>query len=75
MKKNSCFKAPTWTELALALCSFSCQAQSLKDWLEVYWNFDERKGNVANDSSGNKHTVSASQVAEFYRIVTLPEVR
>jgi len=75
MKKNSCFKAPTWTELALDLCSFSCQAQSLKDWLEVYWNFDEGTGNVANDSSGNKDTVSTSQVAEFYRIVTLPEVR
>ncbi|MEK9949559.1 MAG: hypothetical protein VW579_10385, partial [Verrucomicrobiales bacterium] len=53
MKKNSCFKAPTWTALTLALCSISSQAQSLRDGLEVYWDFDEGTGNVANDSSGN----------------------
>ena len=53
MKKNSCFKAPTWTALTLALCSISSQAQSLRDGLEVYWNFDEGTGNVASDSSGN----------------------
>lgn len=75
MKNNSYFKAPTWTAFALALCSFSSQTQSLRDWLEVYWNFDEGTGNVANDSSGKEHTVSASQAAVFYRIVTLPEVR
>ena len=75
MKKNSCFKAPTWTAFALALCSFSSQTQSLRDWLEVYWNFDEGAGSVANVSSGNDHTVSASQAADFYHIVNLPEVR
>ncbi|MEK9864636.1 MAG: LamG-like jellyroll fold domain-containing protein, partial [Verrucomicrobiota bacterium] len=37
----------------LLIASSSTQAQSLREGLEVYWNFDEGTGNMANDASGN----------------------
>lgn len=49
---------PFWLALSLTtggllIASSSTQAQSLREGLEVYWNFDEGTGNMANDASGN----------------------
>jgi hypothetical protein len=47
--------------VALALSTTMLQAQSLEDGLEVYLNFDEGMGDVANDSSGNDREMVPAQ--------------